>query len=124
MITTKLYIIIKGKDLDMKTIFKEKNPPKKREDFLKKSLLEAQRSLENAYIGLANVNDPDLIDSYIYELNAACLRYQVLLREVKSLTSAEVHQRPQISLTSHCPTCDSVPSCHSGPLPVSDIFEP
>ena len=55
----------------MKT--KKRNPPKK-EDFLKKALLEAQ------------INDPDLIDSYIYAINAATLRYKVLLHEVKNIS--------------------------------------
>ncbi len=63
---------------------KKRNPPKK-EDFLKKALLEAQKNFENAYTGLQNVNDPDLIDSYIYEINAANLRYKVLLRDVKTI---------------------------------------
>ena len=64
---------------------KKRNLPKK-EDFLKKALLEAQQSFENAYKGLENVNDHDLIDSYIYEINAANLRYKVLLRDVKMLS--------------------------------------
>ena len=64
---------------------KKRNLPKK-EDFLKKALLEAQQSFENAYKGLENVNDPDLIDSYIYEINEANLRYKVLLRDVKMLS--------------------------------------
>ncbi len=68
-------------------IAKKRNPPKK-EDFLRKALLEAQQNFENAYKGLANVNDPDLIDSYIYEINAANLRYKVLLRDVKTLDSS------------------------------------
>lgn len=65
-------------------LFKEKkeNPPK-REDFLKKSLQDCQQSLEDAYRGLQNTNEPDLIDRYIYELNAANLRYKVLLRDIK-----------------------------------------
>ena len=50
-----------------------------------KALLEAQRSLQDAYNGLSNVNEPDLIDSYIYEVNAANLRYQVILRDYKLL---------------------------------------
>ena len=67
----------------MKT--KKRNPPKK-EDFLKKALLEAQKNFEDAYTGLQNVNDPDLIDSYIYAINAATLRYKVLLHEVKNIS--------------------------------------
>ncbi|RKI26019.1 DUF2508 family protein [bacterium 1xD8-6] len=68
----------------MKMLWKKEKTPKK-EVFLKKALLEAQRNLQDAYAGLANVNEPDLIDSYIYELNAANLRYQVILRDYKSL---------------------------------------
>ncbi len=69
----------------MKTIWKKEKLPNSREVFLKKALLQAQRSLQDAYNGLANVNEPELIDSYIYELNAANLRYQVILRDYKSL---------------------------------------
>lgn len=68
----------------MKILSKKEKLPKK-EVFLKKALLEAQRSLQDAYDGLSNVNEPELIDSYIYELNAANLRYQVILRDYKSL---------------------------------------
>ena len=60
---------------------KKRNPPKK-EDFLKKALLEAQKNFE-----LQDVNDPDLIDSYIYAINAATLRYKVLLHEVKTASN-------------------------------------
>lgn len=67
----------------MKILRKQEKLPKK-EVFLKKALLDAQRSLQDAYNGLANVNEPELIDSYIYELNAANLRYQVILRDYKS----------------------------------------
>ena len=71
-------------------IRKKRNLPKK-EDFLKKSLLDAQKRFEDAYKGLQNVNDPDLIDSYIYEINAANLRYKVLLRDVKTIDQSS-HQ--------------------------------
>lgn len=84
---------------------KQKKPPK-REIFLKKSLLEAQRSLENAYTGLDAVDDPDMIDSYIYELNAAYLRYSIILRDMRELTSDEEHQIPQTDPTDHFPTLD------------------
>lgn len=63
----------------------KKERPSKKEVFLKKALLEAQRSLQDAYDGLSNVKEPELIDSYIYELNAANLRYEVILRDYKML---------------------------------------
>ncbi|HBI60281.1 MAG TPA: DUF2508 domain-containing protein [Lachnospiraceae bacterium] len=75
----------------MKSTQKKEKLPKK-EVFLKKALLDAQRRLKDAYDGLANVNDPDLIDSYIYEVNAANLRYQVILRDYKLLES----QKPSL----------------------------
>lgn len=106
----------------MKILEKQKKPPKK-EAFLKKSLLEAQRCLENAYTGLDGVNDPDLIDSYIYELNAAYLRYRVLLRDFKALTLDEEHQIPQINPTVHSPITDLETPSHHDSLHVSDIFE-
>lgn len=73
----------------MKMILKKEKAPKK-EVFLKKALLDAQRSLQDAYDGLSNVNEPELIDSYIYELNAANLRYQVILRDYKLLKSQKL----------------------------------
>lgn len=100
---------------------KQKKPPK-REVFLKKSLLEAQKCLENAYIGLDAVDDPDMIDSYIYELNAAYLRYQIILRDMKELTSDEEHQTPQTNPTDHVPMLDLVSQYQRDSLPVSNIF--
>ena len=48
-------------------------------------LEQTKKALEIAYAGFDNVTEPDLIDCYIYELNAAQLRYQFLLRRFKSL---------------------------------------
>ena len=48
-------------------------------------LEKTKKALEVAYAGFDNVTEPDLIDCYIYELNAAQLRYQFLLRRFKNL---------------------------------------
>ncbi|MDE7199434.1 MAG: YaaL family protein [Lachnospiraceae bacterium] len=48
---------------------------------LKEELLLARNALENAYTGFDNVTDPDLIDCYIYELNAVMKRYKYLLQK-------------------------------------------
>jgi hypothetical protein len=64
---------------------KKKTLPK-RKDFLKKSIFDCQQALNDAYLGLQNTNDPDLIDRYIYEWNAAHMRYRVLLREMRELS--------------------------------------
>lgn len=42
-------------------------------------------AMESAYSNFENVSDPDLIDSYIYELNAMQKRYAFLLRQAKEL---------------------------------------
>ncbi len=91
------------KDLFLDMFFPEKKyeTPPNREDFLKKALQEAKQSLDDAYLGLQNVNDPDLIDRYIYELNAANLRYKVLLQDIKSCepVSPELEMPDRISST-------------------------
>ncbi len=46
------------------------------------------QSLETANSNFENVSDPDLIDSYIYEMNAISFRYKYLLRQIKQMESA------------------------------------
>lgn len=46
--------------------------------------------LESAYLGFDYVTDPDLIDSYIYEVNALQKRYKYLLSLVSSLDREKV----------------------------------
>lgn len=48
---------------------------------LQDELLLARNALENAYTGFDNATDPDLIDCYIYELNAVMKRYKFLLQK-------------------------------------------
>ncbi len=42
-------------------------------------------ALESAYSNFENVVDPDLIDCYIYEVNAIQKRYKFLLRQAKEM---------------------------------------
>lgn len=42
--------------------------------------------LETAYCGFDNVTDPDLIDYYIYEVNAVLKRYRYLLNQAAALS--------------------------------------
>lgn len=44
--------------------------------------------MDNAYYNFQNAMDPDLIDCYIYEGNAAWKRYRFLLRQAKNGTAA------------------------------------
>lgn len=48
---------------------------------LREELILTRHSLENAYAGFDNATDPDLIDCYIFELNAAMKRYKYLLQK-------------------------------------------
>ncbi len=46
-------------------------------------------AIESAYSNFENVSDPDLIDCYIYELNAMHKRYKFLLKQAKELDSEQ-----------------------------------
>ena len=45
-------------------------------------------ALETAYAGFDNATDPDLIDCYIYEVNAIQKRYKYLLQEAAKMNLA------------------------------------
>ena len=52
--------------------------------------LERTRVLINqAYAGFNAAGDPDLIESYVFEINALQARYSYLLRRVKELEAQE-----------------------------------
>lgn len=42
-------------------------------------------ALEDAYTNFENVVDPDLVDSYIYQVNAVQKRYHFLLKQMQML---------------------------------------
>ena len=52
---------------------------------IRDELAQTQYALENAYLGFDNVTDPDLIDCYIYELNAVMKRYKFLLDQAAEM---------------------------------------
>ena len=52
---------------------------------LKAEIDQTRTSMESARNHFEQATDPSLIDCYIYELNAAQLRYQFLLRRFKFL---------------------------------------
>ena len=62
----------------------QKSPPK---DTLNEELLEeierVKRQMENAHYNFQNAMDPDLIDCYIFESNAAWKKYRFLLKQAK-----------------------------------------
>ncbi len=51
---------------------------------LKKQIEASKMAMYSAQNQFEHVVDPTLIDCYIYELNAAQLRYQFLLRSLKN----------------------------------------
>ena len=75
----------------MKILFKKENHPAEttEEEYIRPSLMEdierTRIALDNAYAGFDNATDPDMIDSYIYEINALLKRYSHLSK----LTSTE-----------------------------------
>ena len=44
-----------------------------------------KKQMENAYSNFQTDMDPDLIDCYIFESNAACKKYHFLLKRAKEL---------------------------------------
>ena len=65
---------------------------------LRDSMEKTRQALEIAYAGFDNVIDTDLIDSYIYEINALQKRYKHLLE----LAIQERESEPE-SLREHSP---------------------
>lgn len=61
--------------------------PKTLRECILEDLEKTRYELETAYSGFDNVTDPDLIDCYIYEVNAVMKRYRYLLNQAASLSS-------------------------------------
>ncbi len=75
----------------MKFFFRERsNPeikevPKTERQLLLEDLEKTKCELDTAYRGFDFVTDPDLIDCYIYDINATLKRYKHLLEEISAL---------------------------------------
>lgn len=63
----------------------KKNPANEARAQLMQEIEALQQALETANSNFENVCDPDLIDSYIYEINALSFRYKYLLRQVQDI---------------------------------------
>lgn len=84
----------------MKFFFQEKKQPaikdipKTRRELLLEDLEKTKCELDTAYRGFDYVTDPDLIDCYIYDINAVLKRYKFLLEQVELLngeTETEIY---------------------------------
>ena len=51
-------------------------------------LAQTKRQIDQAYSCFDTADDPDLIDSYVFEINALQARYNYLLRRLKELEGA------------------------------------
>jgi len=49
------------------------------------SIEKVKKALECAYANFDYVTEPELVDSYIYEVNAMQLKYEYLLQQAKAL---------------------------------------
>lgn len=58
---------------------------KQQNDALLGEIEKTKLALEAAYSNFENVIDPDLIDCYIYEVNAIQKRYKFLLKQAKEM---------------------------------------
>lgn len=52
---------------------------------IREELAQTRYALEIAYSNFDNVTDPDLIDCYIYEVNAVMKRYKYLLEQAAAM---------------------------------------
>lgn len=70
-------------------LFFQKTPEPTYQNILYDQLIQdieaAKYALDNAYSNFENVVDPDLIDSWIFEVNAMQKRYKFLLKRVKQM---------------------------------------
>ena len=60
-------------------------------------LAKTKDDLDFAYANFQNVVDPDLIDSYIYEVNAKQLRYKFLLVRLKQIEDSYAKNPLEVS---------------------------
>lgn len=66
-------------------LFSKKLPPQNQA--LLQEIAQTKLAMETAYSNFENVVEPDLIDSYIYQLNAVQERYKFLIRQAKAADS-------------------------------------
>lgn len=70
--------------------FRKKRPTPEEEEkqALMEGLIRTRTLIAQAYSCFNSTRDPDLIESYVFEINALQARYSYLLRRVKELDGA------------------------------------
>lgn len=66
-------------------LFQKPLPKDIENEALLEEIKRVKRQMENADCNFQNAMDPDLIDCYIFERNAAWKRYRFLLKQAKLL---------------------------------------
>lgn len=66
-----------------KVVYREHTNTPIQDTVLLKEIEKVKSDMDNAYANFQNVLDPDLIDCYIFESNAALKRYHFLLKQAK-----------------------------------------
>lgn len=64
------------------------SPQQEERNALMEGLVRTRTLIAQAYSGFNTTHDPDLIESYVFEINALQARYSYLLRRVKELDGA------------------------------------
>lgn len=77
----------------MQKLRKKSKLRRKEEELLRLEISKAKLALESAYSNFENVVDPDLIDCYIYEVNAVQKRYKYLLKQAKQLSDENIAEQ-------------------------------
>ncbi len=77
----------------MQKLKKKSKLRRKEEELLRLEISRAKLALESAYSNFENVVDPDLIDCYIYEVNAVQKRYKYLLKQAKLLSDENIAEQ-------------------------------
>ncbi len=66
-------------------LFQKPLPKNTKNEALLEEIERVKIQMENAHYNFQNAMDPDLIDCYIFESNAAWKKYRFLLRQAKRL---------------------------------------
>ena len=75
-----------SKETKSKVVYREHTNTPIQDTVLLKEIEKVKADMDNAYINFQNVLDPDLIDCYIFESNAALKRYHFLLKQAKKIS--------------------------------------
>lgn len=67
-------------------------PEEEERTALMEGLARTRRLIAQAYSSFNSTHDPDLIESYVFEINALQARYSYLLRRVKEIDGVPVHR--------------------------------